>query len=40
VKYGIWTDVYKPYFNATERAKKNNFNVECVQTFLKTFFGL
>jgi hypothetical protein len=22
VKYGIWTDVYIPYFNTTERAKK------------------
>jgi hypothetical protein len=25
----IWNrDVYKPYFNATESAKKNNFNVD------------
>jgi len=28
----IWNmDVYKPYFNATERAKKNNFNVDQMQ---------
>jgi hypothetical protein len=24
-------DAYKPYFNATERAKKNNFNVDQMQ---------
>jgi hypothetical protein len=24
-------DVYKPYFNATERTKKNNFNVDQMQ---------
>jgi hypothetical protein len=28
----IWNmDVYKPYFNATERAKKNIFNVDKMQ---------
>jgi hypothetical protein len=28
----IWNmDVYKPYFNITERAKKNNFNVDQMQ---------
>ena len=28
----IWNmDVYKPYFNATERVKKNNFNVDKMQ---------
>jgi hypothetical protein len=28
----IWNrDVYKPYFNATESAKKNNFNVDQMQ---------
>jgi hypothetical protein len=28
----LWNmDVYKPYFNATERAKKNNFNVDQMQ---------
>ena len=28
----IWNrNVYKPYFNATERAKKNNFNVDKMQ---------
>jgi hypothetical protein len=29
-------DVYKPYFNATERAKKNNFNVDKMQFIEKT----
>jgi hypothetical protein len=28
-------DVYKPYFNATERAKKNNFNEDQMQ-FIET----
>ena len=28
----IWNmDVYTPYYNATERAKKNNFKVDQVQ---------
>ena len=28
----IWNmDVYKPYSNATERAKKDNFNVDQMQ---------
>jgi hypothetical protein len=32
----MWNrDVYKPYFNATERAKKNNFNVDQMQ-FIET----
>ena len=32
----IWNmDVYKPYVNATERAKKNNFNVDQMQ-FIET----
>jgi hypothetical protein len=29
-------DVYKPYLNATERAKKNNFNVDQMQFIDKT----
>ena len=33
----IWNmDVYKPYFNATERVKKNNFNVDKMQFIEKT----
>ena len=33
----IWNmDVYKPYVNATERAKKNNFNVDQMQFIEKT----
>ena len=33
----IWNrDVYKPYFNATERARKNNFNVDQMQFIEKT----
>ena len=31
-------DVYKPYFNATERAKKNNFNVDQMQFIEKKLY--
>jgi hypothetical protein len=35
----IWNrDVYKPYFNATERAKKNNFNVDQMQFIEKKLY--
>jgi hypothetical protein len=32
----IWNmDAYKPYFNATGRSKKNNFNVDQMQSIEK-----